>query len=248
MKQCPKCGSTYTDESLSFCLTDGSPLVDEPAATEIFAAEPRSTSESAGTTDGGKIRFEIPEKEEETLSRRSAVSSGDSSARKGFGFGLVALVVVALLIVIAVLSGLVVYMMMKSGETATTTAANSSSTPDDVEELKKRIEELGGRIENSESNDKVSPSPTRQPVEEDEPEFDDEVIQRVNSPSDGFLALRDQPSAKFGSRIAKIPHGDIVVLGKCTDDAETIGGRTGHWCRVRWEGKTGWVFDVWLTD
>ena len=28
MKQCPKCGTTYTDASLRFCLTDGTPLSD----------------------------------------------------------------------------------------------------------------------------------------------------------------------------------------------------------------------------
>ncbi|HEX8638816.1 MAG TPA: hypothetical protein VF692_12180 [Pyrinomonadaceae bacterium] len=29
MKVCPKCHSSYTDETLNFCLTDGSPLVEE---------------------------------------------------------------------------------------------------------------------------------------------------------------------------------------------------------------------------
>src|SRR5437868_5312614 len=26
VKRCPQCGSTYTDQTLSFCLSDGSPL------------------------------------------------------------------------------------------------------------------------------------------------------------------------------------------------------------------------------
>jgi hypothetical protein len=30
MKRCPKCQSTYTDDSLSFCLTDGATLLDAP--------------------------------------------------------------------------------------------------------------------------------------------------------------------------------------------------------------------------
>lgn len=39
MKRCPTCQSTYTDDSLRFCLQDGSPLVsmgDDPPPTEIM--------------------------------------------------------------------------------------------------------------------------------------------------------------------------------------------------------------------
>lgn len=44
MKVCPKCHSTFTDETLSFCLTDGSPLVyteanPDFASTELSDAE-----------------------------------------------------------------------------------------------------------------------------------------------------------------------------------------------------------------
>lgn len=54
MKQCPKCRRTYTDETLAFCLEDGSPLVAHsgaeitqsysPAATERFEV-PRNTAQ-----------------------------------------------------------------------------------------------------------------------------------------------------------------------------------------------------------
>jgi hypothetical protein len=38
MKRCPKCSSTYTDDSLNFCLTDGAPLssVADPDATLVM--------------------------------------------------------------------------------------------------------------------------------------------------------------------------------------------------------------------
>ncbi|HEX8495125.1 MAG TPA: nuclear transport factor 2 family protein [Pyrinomonadaceae bacterium] len=42
MKRCPSCQSTYTDNSLRFCLSDGTPLVavvdDDPQATKISPA------------------------------------------------------------------------------------------------------------------------------------------------------------------------------------------------------------------
>jgi hypothetical protein len=39
MKVCPKCQSTYSDETLNFCLTDGSPLVVEEALADHLSRE-----------------------------------------------------------------------------------------------------------------------------------------------------------------------------------------------------------------
>lgn len=48
MKQCPKCGTTYTDASLRFCLTDGTPLSeirqDEPVLNQAPPTVHRSGS------------------------------------------------------------------------------------------------------------------------------------------------------------------------------------------------------------
>ncbi|HEX8653338.1 MAG TPA: hypothetical protein VF708_21160 [Pyrinomonadaceae bacterium] len=41
MKRCPTCQRTYTDDSLSFCLQDGSLLLSEPSASESF--DPNAT-------------------------------------------------------------------------------------------------------------------------------------------------------------------------------------------------------------
>ncbi len=44
MKQCPNCKTTYTDESLRFCLADGANLISVPDAAETvrmsFANDP----------------------------------------------------------------------------------------------------------------------------------------------------------------------------------------------------------------
>jgi hypothetical protein len=70
---------------------------------------------------------------------------------------------------------------------------------------------------------------------------------KVNSPNDGFLALRNLPSAEIGSLIAKIPHGTTINVLICSEQAVTVGGRKGHWCMVSYNKQTGWVFDVWLS-
>ena len=39
MKVCPKCNSTYSDETLNYCLTDGVPLVDEELTGEKLSGD-----------------------------------------------------------------------------------------------------------------------------------------------------------------------------------------------------------------
>ena len=63
MKRCPECRRDYTDETLNFCLDDGSLLVDGPAAatesaTAIFSSSGRMVDaptavypERIGSTD-----------------------------------------------------------------------------------------------------------------------------------------------------------------------------------------------------
>ena len=54
MKRCPKCHRAYEDETLRFCLEDGSPLFDardsEAPATEILPARSTPTLKSTGPT------------------------------------------------------------------------------------------------------------------------------------------------------------------------------------------------------
>ena len=39
MKVCPKCNSSYSDETLNFCLTDGVPLVAEEILDEYLSKQ-----------------------------------------------------------------------------------------------------------------------------------------------------------------------------------------------------------------
>ena len=55
MKRCPQCGRGYNDETLSFCLDDGSTLLDGPTspsepATALFAVPPISSAAAEGQT------------------------------------------------------------------------------------------------------------------------------------------------------------------------------------------------------
>src|SRR6476620_911929 len=69
MKTCPKCHRSYDDETLRFCLEDGSPLFDqrdsEAPRTEILPARGTPTLKSSGPTaptypSGNVADFERP--------------------------------------------------------------------------------------------------------------------------------------------------------------------------------------------
>ncbi|HUF04320.1 MAG TPA: hypothetical protein VMM38_09105 [Aridibacter sp.] len=257
MKQCPKCGNTYTDETLSFCLTDGAVLeeIDGPD-TEPFPVSDTREQPAESTRENARVKIDLSEREQPTAETVAETSVGSEGVRKGINIKIVVAIIVALLFLTALTSTVAVYLFFinSNGNVALPPAANANDNLE-VEELKDRIEELSNRLENGsnsgrtpEDEPEISPIPDEDPENDEDPEYDEEVIKRVNSPGDGFLALRDRPSASTGNRLAKIPHGDIVVMERCQENTETIGGRTGRWCRIRWEQKTGWVFDVWLTD
>ena len=60
----------------------------------------------------------------------------------------------------------------------------------------------------------------------------------ANTPGDGFLALRSEPSSQRGVRVLKIPHGSELQLGSCVAAA---GG--DNWCQTKYQGLSGWILD-----
>src|ERR1043165_674011 len=49
MKVCPKCNSSYSDETLNFCLTDGVPLVAEEILDEYLSKQSSKSWHTAET-------------------------------------------------------------------------------------------------------------------------------------------------------------------------------------------------------
>jgi hypothetical protein len=116
--------------------------------------------------------------------------------------------------------------------------ATPTSTPDETnEKLLEKLEELEKKIDDQQKQAKSTPPPTviRTPTRA-----------WVNSPGDGFLALRSEPSADIGYRMLQIPHGAEVRVLSCQSRSTRIGGRNGRWCRLTYDGTTGWAFDAWL--
>ncbi len=70
MKVCPKCNSTYSDETLNFCLTDGVPLVVEEILDEYLSKQSSNSWHTAETLVDP--RFSVSKEGEHTTSPNSS--------------------------------------------------------------------------------------------------------------------------------------------------------------------------------
>ncbi len=198
MKQCPQCKTTYSDASLRFCLTDGTALM------AVADEQPTVVSDRRG-----KVRVDIPNDEPESRMRPAGPSRGPSRRWVKVLAGIFLLG--ALIIAAAVAAGLYFYFSLCCGPAnsalpSPTPVASPSATPDtEKAKLQEELANLQKKLE-EQKNANVRQFPSR-----DEHSL---PTARVNSPNDGFLALRGEPDPEYGERIAKIPHGAVVELSK----------------------------------
>ncbi len=234
MKRCPQCGTTYTDATLKYCLTDGSSLEDADAGAPPTRREGLKIDIPAPPTASGSI----------SEPARGGISTAAKVAIALAIFaviGAVLIVAAAIMIFVAgdILSARQPVDSPSPPPTAPTPAPSPSPT-DAAEELTKKLEELAKKIEEQNSPIEVPKIPLKDVL-------GDDSAATVNSPNDGFLALRSLPSTDIGERIGRIPHGSQVVVVSCDEERERVAGRRGRWCLVEWEQRVGWVFDAWLT-
>jgi SH3 domain-containing protein len=231
MKQCPACGTTYTDDTLSFCLADGSPL---------------NTTGEQPTVLKSPVRVDVASPEPRTV-----VIPGDAAERRKYSpvwiKAVFAVVILGILGIAALgLLGGIFYFGTGNNERTITVQSPTpdikpTSTPDkEKERLSDELANVQKKIDDQKkSGVNTSPFPAND-------KRASRVKAKVDSPNDGFLALRNIPDADRGIRIAKVPHGSEVELNNCEKTQVTISGRTGRWCQVEYGGQTGWVFDAWL--
>ncbi len=230
MRVCPRCRNTYTDDTLIYCLADGTllerPDDDQPTVvrTSVLTAEPTHV---------------LPRKAAETT------SSGSS----GIAFKvLLALGVLMVIGVIGVVGALVAYYSIGGSRQTSSEYPTPQSTttpfptPDQNEELKEKIAELERKLAEKEDED-VPLDPSDFQI--DIPMTRDTRTGTVDSPNDGFLALRSLPSSEIGTRLTKIPHGATVTIGICGPVVAPV-KRKGRWCQASYGGYNGWIFDAYI--
>lgn len=235
MKYCPQCGTSYTDETLRFCLADGTALSSQTEEPTVVYGRREQT----------KIDFAPPTAPSIPQPTQQQVKKGSSGTVIKVVIGLAVLVVLG---IIAIGGAGVIYFMSTASQPTpvpqrpsppATPQKSSTTTDDEKAKLEKEVADLKRKLEEQ--------APTTTGTE-DFPTDPDYTLKTatVNSPGDGFLALRNLPSSDIGERIGKIPHGDKVEVLACGPNSETIGSRTGKWCLVSWQNQAGWVFDAWL--
>lgn len=237
MKQCPVCRTTYTDDSLSFCLNDGAALAASPDSeiTQRMFFDLTPTIENSAPT---RVRLQ-PE-----TNAQNAFPQSPPETRNNIN---ILLALGGVFLAVALAGGALIYyaFVKKDSVPAANLSPISSptvaqnSTPDETQALKDKLNKLEKQLneqKNAKANSSIPASPVTQPTLRSA---------RVNSPNDGFLALRSAPNSKTGYQILQIPHGAAVSVNGCQD--YTISGSIrGHWCRVIYSGQEGWAFDAYL--
>lgn len=238
MKQCPICKTTYTDESLSFCLQDGGSLIPASLTDKTTQQFPFLNEEPTKEIPAAKnaIRVEIPQNTAPSVKTSSyetnPIIQPQVVEKKG-GNGLIIGLLVALLAFVILGSGAVIGWLLLKDRGTTEISANKTVTPTTTP---------------SATNEKPKPSPSttekpKTPTPTATPLQTVNASATVNSPNDGFLALRTAPSSESGERIMQIPHGSTVKVMSCQKAAP---GKKGRWCRVDFDGNVGWAYDQFL--
>ncbi len=237
MKQCPNCKTTYTDESLQFCLADGARLIAVPGAAETVRM-------SFG--GGEPMQINIPP--DSTPTFFAPPISHPQPVKKSAMPIIVGVLGVLLFLVIGGIAAFVLLRPMRGKRdvvafsptpTASPTVSPTAAANDETARLKEEMANLQKQIQEQKNQPKTNsselfspPNPTRNTA-------------RANSPRDGFLALRSEPDSETGYRIAKIPHGATVTVLGCPKPSN-IGKMAGHWCQVVYNGQSGWAFDAFM--
>lgn len=236
MKQCPSCRTTYTDATLSFCLADGTPLIDVPEESTVVRSG-----------RGEPMRVEIAQE----TARPNFVPTPTPIPQSGSNATKILLVVglFGIMILIAVVgAGALIYYNRESRTAQIVNTDNSKAKPDpSVAPTADQTNTLRDQIANLEKrlNEQKKGSPgANVPIPPANPST--MKTAKANSPADGFLALRSLPNSEAGERITKIPHGATVMVGVCGPVIKPI-NRSGRWCQASYNGQTGWVFDAFLS-
>jgi hypothetical protein len=256
MKQCPACKTTYTDESLRYCLADGATLSDL-AGEQATVANQRVDSEATGFVPprGDRLRVEIPSDSSRSVPPNFASTQVAHRGSSGIMVKvLLAVLGVVVLGLIAIAAVALIYLYSKAPDRASVTNSSFNKetrtpapaptplpTADDTNELREQIANLEKKLNEQRTSNKPMDVPLSLP---NQPASTTSTA-RVNSPGDGFLALRTFPSSDVGTRILAIPHGATITVGGCLS-ATRIGNKTGRWCRASYRGYSGWVFDAFL--
>jgi Bacterial SH3 domain len=246
MKQCPACKNTYTDNTLAFCLSDGTALISYQTEEVTQQLSPANNP----------IRVNIAP---ETSPNAFTPTYQPTPSKSGIGW-IFGLLVGLFLLAILGLGGIGAWFFLRSGNDkpiavvenkpqnqnisntpiSTNITNSTNNTVDETSAMKQKLADLEKQIKDQKAKVPTVPTISTAPAT---PKVPTVTTAKVSSPGDGFLALRTGPSSTTGERIMEIPHGATVTVSACQAAAK---GKKGKWCKVNYNGNAGWAFDGFL--
>jgi hypothetical protein len=233
MKQCPQCRTTYTDDTLRFCLSDGSVLTSMPGGAE---------AETVVSFNPAKpVVIDIPQNQP-TFAPPASYQPPPTREKRGISPLLVGAIVALLVLVIAALGGVILYQVYSGKDAQTNLGVNSpTATPTATKSPAATPGKTPANTNQWNGTKPANAAPTTTP---DRPE-DIGTLVTVHSPGDGYLVLRSQPNSS-STEITRIPHGTDIYLKSCGEYTTTKLGNYGRWCTTAYNGFSGWVFDAFV--
>lgn len=242
MKQCPQCHKTYADDSLRFCLDDGSQLI-------VLGGGQTEAETVMSFSPANQVRIEIPQDKPSTPSftpppsyqiPQQPPAKGGSSILK-----ILAIVLVVLFLLLGVMgfAGYLFYRSMGVGpDPANTNTANTANT---ASPTPSKTSNPGARqTPTPKWNETPGNKPANTVANTTGPPTNGTQV-TAHSPGDGYLVLRSQPNSK-STEMTRIPHGSRLTLTNCKEASTTGAGNYGRWCTASYNGLSGWVFDAFV--
>lgn len=238
MKKCPTCQTVYADEAMIFCLNDGANLIvvsEEPATVQL-------------PFDRNPMRVNVAPDSAPTYFSPTAPVAPPPVKKSPVGM----IIAGALgLLVLLVIGGLAAFIVLRPADNKNSAVVSptpfvsptgvpiAAPTSDETAKLKEEMANLQKQLQDQKKQ-KNLPAVTNPAAPKEMP-----TTARANSPRDGFLALRDEPSSTSGYQIAKIPHGASLTVIACPKSS-SVGKTAGRWCQVVYNGQPGWAFDAFM--
>ncbi|CAN5269623.1 hypothetical protein BH20ACI1_BH20ACI1_20900 [soil metagenome] len=174
MKQCPNCQTKYTDDTLKFCLQDGTPL--------ISPANPETEMPTVAFTDSERLssprqveRLDIPVENSRDWqpSQETQVSAFEPESKKPNTFFIVALTAIVTLLLFGGAVGTWFYLKNRKTE-----VVQNNNNKGAVNQKVIPQENLNKEVSPSPTVEESSPSPTSTPTATPAPNFNPEQLKR----------------------------------------------------------------------
>lgn len=150
MKFCPNCRTQYSDNSLQYCLQDGTPLSimnDSPEPPTVAFGEPETVIKARQVE---QIRFEIPEQTRQTFEQNRSVNASNfqPEPKKSNTFKVVFITAFVMLLLFGMIGAGAFFLFTRKPEVAQNTANTANQNAN----------------ANTKPNANKSPSPTATPM------------------------------------------------------------------------------------